>query len=74
MSGGHVNRSLRFALASLLALSSAAFGADGLIAIKMTGDHAVVAILEAGIAAAEQQDLVGLEEKEVHGGQEPESV
>ena len=36
MSGGYVlaNRSLRVVLASLLALSSAAFGADGLIAMK----------------------------------------
>ena len=36
MTGGYVlvSRSLRFALASLLALSSVAFGADGLIAIK----------------------------------------
>jgi uncharacterized protein (DUF302 family) len=36
VTGGYVlvNRSLRFVLASLLALSAAAFGADGLIAIK----------------------------------------
>jgi hypothetical protein len=42
----------------------------GLVAIQVTGGHAVLAVSIARVEAAQQQDLPGAEEEQVYGGGE----
>jgi len=47
-------------------------GNDSLASIQVTGDNAVIAVLVAGIVAAQQEHTVVTNEEEMHGGYELE--